>query len=175
MSMILETKRLILRNFIRSDVAKYALIHDALAGPGVAQAGSAAAGAEELARGYIAAADCQPRLDYHLAILERRDGKLIGSCGICLHGPRARTAVLNCEVVNDWRSQGYGYEAAEAVLNVAFRDLGVHYVSAEVSPRNAAAIRLASRLGLAAVNPEPDNETDMIMGIKASDWLSPAS
>lgn len=168
MSLILETRRMVLRNFIRADVERYPQIRDAVSHPHESAAELAAERSRELARGYIAAADCQPRLDYQLAMLERVDGRLIGSCGVCLHGRGARSAEFNCEVAADWQRQGLALEAGEALLAVVFRDLGLENVSARIPAENLAGQGLADRLGMRAVDP---TETPAVLyTIGAGEW-----
>lgn len=48
----------------------------------------------------------------------------------------------------DVAGRGYATEAASAVLDLAFDDLGLHRVVARLDARNTASARLASRLGM---------------------------
>lgn len=48
----------------------------------------------------------------------------------------------------DFFGQGYASEAATAVLDLAFGELGLHRVRAELDPRNDASIALCRRLGM---------------------------
>lgn len=48
----------------------------------------------------------------------------------------------------DFMGKGYAFEAASAVLALAFGTLGLHRVVAELDPRNAASITLCKRLGM---------------------------
>jgi RimJ/RimL family protein N-acetyltransferase len=43
---------------------------------------------------------------------------------------------------------GYATEAARAILSIAFDEIGLHRVSAELDPRNLASIALCTRLGM---------------------------
>jgi RimJ/RimL family protein N-acetyltransferase len=43
---------------------------------------------------------------------------------------------------------GYTTEAAHAVFDLAFNDLGLHRMIARIDPRNTASLRLAQRLGM---------------------------
>lgn len=47
-----------------------------------------------------------------------------------------------------FQGSGYAYEAARAVLSLAFGRLGLHRVYAELDPRNEASIALCLRLGM---------------------------
>ena len=48
----------------------------------------------------------------------------------------------------DFHGHGYAAEAARAVLAIAFDDIRLHRVSAELDPRNEASIALCKRLGM---------------------------
>lgn len=48
----------------------------------------------------------------------------------------------------DFAGRGYAAEAARAVLNIAFTQLRLHRVYAELDPRNDASIALCKRLGM---------------------------
>lgn len=48
----------------------------------------------------------------------------------------------------DFMGKGYAAEAARAVLALAFTELGLHRVYAELDPRNDASIALCKRLGM---------------------------
>jgi RimJ/RimL family protein N-acetyltransferase len=50
----------------------------------------------------------------------------------------------------DFMGLGYAFEAASAVLDLAFRELTLHRVIAELDPRNDASIALCKRLGMRA-------------------------
>ena len=161
--MILETRRLILRNFIRADIPLYAAVcasKDAPPDP------------EERARGYIAAAACDPRLDFRMAVLDRRDGGLLGSAGIRLHGADSRTAMFSCEMARDHRQQGLGFEAAEAVIDMAFRELSLENISATTTTSNEAAVRLLYSLGMHPVSGTVSGSIgDTVMSLSRRDWF----
>jgi RimJ/RimL family protein N-acetyltransferase len=48
----------------------------------------------------------------------------------------------------DYQGKGYAFEAASAVLELAFATLGLHRVAAELDPRNDASVALCLRLGM---------------------------
>ncbi len=98
-----------------------------------------------------------------LLLVERRAGgdaapTSIGICGLLqrdsLPAPDIGFAFLPAH-----RAQGYGYEAAAAVLAFGRRQLGLARVLAIASPANHASHRLLARLGFRAtgrVRPAPD-------------------
>jgi RimJ/RimL family protein N-acetyltransferase len=48
----------------------------------------------------------------------------------------------------DFAGRGYAAEAARAMLDIAFRQIRLHRVYAELDPRNSASIALCKRLGM---------------------------
>jgi RimJ/RimL family protein N-acetyltransferase len=48
----------------------------------------------------------------------------------------------------DFAGMGYASEAARAVLAIAFRQIGLHRVHAELDPRNNSSVALCKRLGM---------------------------
>ena len=75
-------------------------------------------------------------------------GPVIGDLSIFL-----RSAV-NAQVAIGWvfhpsrQGRGYATEAARAVLEFVFTEVGAHRVFAEVDPRNTASVALCQRLGM---------------------------
>lgn len=47
-----------------------------------------------------------------------------------------------------WQGRGYAFEAARALLDLAFDHYGVHRVAAHLDVRNAGSAALAARLGM---------------------------
>lgn len=49
--------------------------------------------------------------------------------------------------------RGYGTEAARALVDVGFRELGPHRISADCDPTNAASCRVREKLGMRREGP----------------------
>jgi RimJ/RimL family protein N-acetyltransferase len=88
----------------------------------------------QLALELPAAGDARARVigDLYFTIASRANSK--GEIGWTLHP--------------DFMGQGFAAEAARAVLRLAFDQLGLHRVVADLDPRNAASIALCRRLGM---------------------------
>lgn len=73
------------------------------------------------------------------------DNKLIGFCGFNFRGD---------EIDFGWRlgyefwNNGYGFEAAESVLDLCKSKLDVNKVTAIVNPKNIASIRIIEKIGM---------------------------
>ncbi len=105
--------------------------------------------AERLAR-YATAVVLASDDDYwQLAIeLDREPGRVIGDVYFCLKSVANASGVIGWTLRPDHVGNGYMTEAAGAVLELAFRELGLHRVSAELDPRNHASAALCERLGM---------------------------
>lgn len=80
--------------------------------------------------------------------LERRDDNAF--LGVCLlfnfHAPSARGEIGYALGRPHW-SRGYVREGLPALVDHAFRGMGLHRLEADIDPRNAASARVVQRLG----------------------------
>jgi ribosomal-protein-alanine N-acetyltransferase len=90
--------------------------------------------------------NCGDGADEHAVVLER-DGHLVGH--LVFH-PWAmpRTYEIGWMFHPAHQGTGYATEAARAVLDHAFRDLGAHRAIATCQPENVASCRVAEKLGM---------------------------
>lgn len=86
--------------------------------------------------------------DYLQPAMQLHDGRVIGLIYFKLTSVDDLTGEIGWAMHKDFHGQGYAYEAASAMLDVAFGPLGLHRVYAELDPRNTASIRLCERLGM---------------------------
>ena len=139
--MEIRTARLVLREFRRDDAARVFEYQSGYEGsPATLE------DAQRLVDLFCQWAGEVPRSKYQLAIA--LDGRVIGTCGVRKETPDASVAEFGCELDREHWGRGYAHEAAEAMLRFAFDELGVERVIARTTPNNAAAIRLAEKLGL---------------------------
>ena len=76
------------------------------------------------------------------------DGRVIGHMYLTIASVENRGAEIGWTLHPDFFGKGYATEAATAVLGLAFGELGMHRVRAELDPRNDASIALCRRLGM---------------------------
>jgi RimJ/RimL family protein N-acetyltransferase len=89
-----------------------------------------------------------PRTRFQLAIVLPTGNKLIGNVGIRKPSARAIYAELGYELdPREWNN-GYGTEAATAMLRFGFEELRLHRVLARVIPNNHNSVRLLEKLGM---------------------------
>lgn len=105
------------------------------------------------ARGHIARMEENHRKNrpgriYHLclAVTERAGGKIIGWCG--LDGTSGDKLHIFYSLHPDFRGRGYATQAARAVLDYAFRTVGVPFVNGGCAPENRASYRVMEKTGM---------------------------
>ena len=140
-NLFLRTDRLILRPCVLDDlddlfelynndeVAFYAL-------PG-------AATREGVERGLVQPGPSIERLRFGAVF----DGRVIGDI-VLEFEVRDLTANLGYAIARDYWGKGFATEAIRAVVDFAFRELGLAKVFARADPRNVASIRVLEKLGM---------------------------
>jgi len=78
----------------------------------------------------------------------RTDGTMIGHLYLSLRSVDHLTAEIGWGLHPDHQGQGFAAEGARALLRLAFKQMGLHRVVAELDPRNEASVALCRRLGL---------------------------
>jgi ribosomal-protein-alanine N-acetyltransferase len=81
------------------------------------------------------------------AVVRQADGELVGCIGIRVDAAHAR-GELGYWIGRPYWGQGYGTEAAAAVLAFAFGQLGLNRVYATALTRNPASARVMQKIGL---------------------------
>lgn len=146
--MKLYTKRLILRDFKRSDfqaIHSYASNIENLKymiwGPNT----------EEDTIGFIE--NCInsrkriPRLNYDFAIVNKSIRKVIGGCGIYLN-QEFNEGMIGWILHKDYWKQGYTPEAGKALLKFGFEELNLHRIYAKCNAENYGSYRVMEKCGM---------------------------
>lgn len=84
---------------------------------------------------------------FQWGIARREDGAVIGTCTLSSLNAEHKRAELGYAIARAHWGNGYGSEAADAVIRYAFDTLDLHRLEADVDPRNHASIRCLERLG----------------------------
>ena len=143
--MKLETERLILRPFKKSDApmvcrlrtkeVTYNLLSDT-------QSEDEAASWVSRARKSVNEKQCYP-----MAVTLKEDGRLMGMCGLF----RVSWEHLNAELIywlgKDFWGNGYMTEAARRMIQFGFEELGLERISVGCFARNKASARIIEKLG----------------------------
>jgi RimJ/RimL family protein N-acetyltransferase len=85
---------------------------------------------------------------FRFAIGEAAGGTLLGDCVLHVREDDPRQAEIGFTLATGYHGRGYGAEAVRALLDYAFRTLGLHRVVAVTDARNDAAARLLQRIGM---------------------------
>ena len=143
------TERLLLREFAEAD---WEALHAVESLPEVARYQDFAPRSEAESRAYVAGAIAgareEPRRVYDLAVVLLGEDRLIGRCGLGLGDPDPEQGALWYTLHPASWGRGYTTEAAGAMIDFGFRELGLHRIWADCDPRNVASWRVLEKLGL---------------------------
>lgn len=144
--MELRTERLLLREFLPTDVAAVLAYQSK---PAYLKHYARPPPSDEEVRAFVELL-CRwarevPRTKYQLAIT--LGGVLIGTCGVRMEAPERPEAEYGCELDPASWGHGYALEASHALLTFGQETLHLQRILARTTPGNLAAIRLAERLG----------------------------
>ncbi|WP_198358398.1 GNAT family N-acetyltransferase [Streptomyces fildesensis] len=103
--------------------------------------------AQIIARSIASAAD-DPRSEYALAVMERATGRLIGFARLATDPHQPQAATMGFALRPDAWGVGYGTETVQALLTLAFEELGLHRVWAARAPDNAPSAKALVRAGM---------------------------
>ncbi len=144
--MILETERLILREFTMDDVEsslKYGgdpeNVWFMVWGPNDRTA------TEEYLQKKLEDQRLKPRMCYDMAVCLKDTGEHIGGFGLFLDEGRL-TGDIGWILRKDMWHRGYATEAASALLKFGFETLGMHRIIAKCNAQNTASYRVMERL-----------------------------
>jgi len=85
------------------------------------------------------------------ALEEKESGELIGACGlshVTFDVPFASAVEIGWRLSERWHGKGLAREAAEAVLDAAFRQFGLARIVSFTVPENRASWSLMERIGM---------------------------
>lgn len=145
--MIIETKRLVLRNFERDDVSAYCkLTSDPKYQRFYSEEDCSVEKSRRLVEMFVSQAQDIVRSKFQMAIVLKETGDFIGTVGLRLEPDKQ--ASMGCGVGREYQSAGYGKEAMSALLRFGFEEHGIHRIYAETISENTPAIRLCKKLGM---------------------------
>lgn len=86
--------------------------------------------------------------DFVQPAIRDAEGRLIGTIYFKITSVDDLTAEIGWLLAPSAQGKGFAREAAALMLDLAFGELGLHRVYAELDPRNAASVALCRRLGM---------------------------
>jgi ribosomal-protein-alanine N-acetyltransferase len=147
--MELRTDRLTLREFREDD---WPALHDIESREDVARYQDFAPRTLAESRTYvlesIAGARADPRGAYDLAVTLTDGDVLIGRVGLGITDPEIGEAMLWCTLHPAHWGHGFMTEAARAMVDAGFRELGLHRIWADSDPHNVASWRVLEKIGM---------------------------
>lgn len=176
--MIIETKRLVLRDFKKTDLPDYLkLCADSDFQRFYPQEDATPEKVGQLLEMFIGWANEQPRTMFQLAIEVAATGTLVGSCGVRIASDEQKQATFGCEIARAQWGKGYALEASRAIVDFGFRKLNLHRIYAETISENRAAVALAEKLGMRIEGELRENAwfrdrwwNTVILGVLESEW-----
>jgi ribosomal-protein-alanine N-acetyltransferase len=88
-----------------------------------------------------------PRLRFQLAVTASGNAQVIGSCGIRRDATNLSYAELGYEVAATYSGQGLATEAAEALVQFGFSELGLNGITSRCIADNGASVAVLEKLG----------------------------
>jgi RimJ/RimL family protein N-acetyltransferase len=90
----------------------------------------------------------RPRKNFDLAVVLRRDGTLIGGCGIYLTDPANREGYIGYVFNRKFWGRGYATETARALVEFGFHKLNLHRIFSWCDSENLASARVMEKIGM---------------------------
>ena len=100
----------------------------------------------------------KPRRRFQLAITLPDTGRLIGNVGLRRPSDNDQVCEIGYELNPDYWGQGYATEAARAMVNYGFRELGLQRITSWCIADNSASARVLARLGLHQEEQRPQQQ-----------------
>jgi RimJ/RimL family protein N-acetyltransferase len=145
--MILETNRLIIRDFIPEDLED---VHIYASDPLVVEHMIWGPNSKEDTQSFIdRVIEMQkqvPRQDFELAVVIKASNRLAGGCGIHLCG-QSQGEIGYCFNPLFW-GNGFATEAARALVEFGFREHGLHRIYATCRPDNIGSAKVMKNIGM---------------------------
>ena len=145
----IETKRLILRDYVPSDwpeVHKYA--SDPLAVRYLPFGPNTPSQTRAFVRKMMAWKLAKPRRNFAVALILKSENRLIGGCRLGLQDGTDQIASMGYLLNRKYWGKGYATEAARALIRFGFSKLRLHRIWATCDVRNKASARVLEKLGM---------------------------
>lgn len=156
--MIITTKRFLLRDFTEGDRSALLAYHAdprsvALYGPDEATPGHA----ESLLQTFALWASEQPRRNFQLAVVQRKEPEvLVGCCGLRGAGLDEHRAEFGIELAPEyWGRYRFAIEIARAMIEFGFTKLGLQQIFGSTISANSRVKRLAIWFGATEITRGP--------------------
>lgn len=143
----IRTQRLLLRDFV---VADFGAIHAYSSDPEVTRfmffGPRDEADSQDYLQGMLESQAREPRFVWELAVVRCSDDRLIGACDLTLEDEREGD--LGYILARHAWGEGYATEAARAMVDAGFRQLGLERIFATCDVGNVASAHVLEKVGL---------------------------
>ena len=176
----LRTERLILRLFTSGDLEA---VYDMQSRPEVARylywSPRDRRGAADSLREKLKCARIEVEGDIlNLAVVRASGGPVIGDMMLHYVSAEHRQAEIGYIIHPDAQGEGLATEAARALVDLSFRELGAHRVFGQIDARNTASARVLERVGMRREAHLVENEwvkgewtDEVIYAVLADEWV----
>ena len=89
-----------------------------------------------------------PRIKYQLAVVLKSNNLLIGNCGVRMDKADALEADIGYELDPKYWNHGYATEAAHAIVDLGFKNFGIHRIWADCVVDNTGSAHVLEKLGM---------------------------
>lgn len=121
-----------------------------------------------------------PRTRIQLAAILRESGLLIGNCGVRRKPGNGWEADIWYEIAPEHWRHGYAAEAAAALMEHGFNEMGLHRISSSCIAENRASASILQKLGLRQEGRLRENEffkgrwwDTLVFGVLKDEWSNP--
>jgi [ribosomal protein S5]-alanine N-acetyltransferase len=115
---------------------------------------------------------------YEWGVVRRNDRAFVGTCGFGQIDFARGVGDINYVLAKPYWGKGYATEAAAAVIQFGFTQLGLRVIEANALPENAASLRVMAKLGLRYRETSPMSQESgplrpmYVWQIERERWLS---
>lgn len=150
--MVIESERLVLRNYTPDDFARVHLYGSL---PDFSKYDVWGPNKEEDTEKFISDAikksEINPQYEFEFAVCLKEENLLIGGCGIRRETQYSQVGNLGYAINPEFQSKGYASEAAKRIVQFGFEELKLSVIYATCDVRNSASYTVMEKIGMKRV------------------------
>lgn len=168
---ILETKRLILREFVAEDFSELYII---LSDRETMKYYSSAFDEAKVRRWINWSLENYQKYGFGLwVVILKENGRFIGDCGITMQNINGQIKPeIGYHIKKEYQRQGYATEAAQACRDYGFNNTSFDALYTYMNYTNTPSAKVAINNGMSLIEkyPDPENEYDLVYRITRTEW-----
>ena len=146
---MLETERLILREFKKSD---WRAVYEYFSDPEVFRYQRGGPYSAEQSQEYVERAirrrKEKSRQHYEFAIILKSESRLIGAVRLSINDAASRQGNIGYDLNRNYWGRGFGTEVARSIVNFGFNELKLHRITAGCNADNHASAHVLEKCGM---------------------------